>query len=135
MKNKSGAKRGARMNPIIFGLLSSAISLILLCGIFAFILSGLEDPMATIGYGSLGALILSGALSAFLTAKYTGEGGCPVAIVTSLIFSAAIFLSSLIFGGVGSIGAALMNSLCYLLVGALFSYLGGKKKERRHKRS
>ena len=120
---------------LIFGTLFSfgmlLISTLILSGIFM----ALDTPTDSIEIKSLASLLISGAISAFVSAKFKGEGGTLCAIFISLITVFIMLIISLIASRGGVDGAIFMNYLCYLLISALFAYLGKKRERtRRHKK-
>ncbi len=119
---------------LIFGVLISVLSFFLSLLIFSFILSIFENPISFVSIASLAAFLVSGAVSAFATAKYKGEGGTVTALLSSLLASAVIFAVGLICCGGKIKLSLLMNILCYLLVSAIFARLAGIKKKRRRGR-
>lgn len=125
-------KRRSGGAALIFGTLTAIAATLVLTLIFALILARLGDPLGAIGGASLACLLLSGAISSFLTVRYRGAGGFASAALSALIIAALILIVSLIGNGrLG--GAALMNILCYLAVSLLFAALAARRKERRRR--
>ena len=127
-------KRVAKKGGLLFGVIFSFISFFLSSIVTSLVISLFENPISKIELGSLVTLLISGALSAFINAKYKGEGGTLYALLSALIASAAIFATGMILSGGNGTASLLMNVLCYLLVSALFAKLAGiKRKNGRRK--
>ena len=130
-KHKSQRRERSGAKAILFGTLMSLGLLFAVSAAASFVLLRLEDPISFIGVGSLASLLISGAISAFITAKYKGEGGFLSSLFSSLIFSLVIFSAALIIGK-GKLGIGLlMNILCYLLISVLSAKLATRKAKRR----
>ena len=119
---------------LIFGVLFSTVTLFASLIILSFILSRLENPVALVGIASLVSLLVSAAISSFVTAKHKGEGGTLTVLLSSLIVSIIIFAVSLIHSGGKAELSVLMNSVCYVAVSLLFARIAGIKKKRRIRR-
>ena len=130
-KHKSQRRERSGAKAILFGTLMSLGLLFAVSAAASFVLLKLEDPISFLGAGSLASLLISGAISAFITAKYKGEGGFLSSLFSSLIFSLVIFSAALIIGK-GKLGIGLlMNILCYLLISVLFAKLATRKAKRK----
>jgi putative membrane protein (TIGR04086 family) len=130
-KHKSQRRERSGAKAILFGTLMSLGLLFAVSAAASFVLLKLEDPISFLGAGSLASLLISGAISAFITAKYKGEGGFLSSLFSSLIFSLVIFSAALIIGK-GKLGIGLlMNILCYLLISVLSAKLATRKAKRR----
>ena len=112
----------------------SAATLFVLSIIFAVILSVMKNPIGSLKVTSLVALLASGAVSGIAIARRKGDGGVRCAIISAVIFALIIIAVSLIITGGKIGGLQFMNSLCYILVSALFALLPGRKKEKRRRR-
>ena len=89
------------------------------------------DPTAMIGEFSLIALILSGAVSAFVTSRVNGEGGTLIGIVSSVIAALLMLSVGLVWrGGLLPLGAVL-NVLAFTVTSCAFALLGKKRKKRK----
>lgn len=122
-KERSGA------HTVVFGVIVSAASLLILSLFASVILILTKDPLGSVGAASLAALVLSAALSAFLTVRFKGEGALLPSLISALIAGAMIILISLISDG-GNFGAAIMNSLSFLLPSALVTVLATRKRSK-----
>lgn len=122
------------LGSLVFGILLSVLLLFGFCAIFALIISKLENPMGILGGATLAALILSGALSAFITVKRRGDGGFSISLLSSSAVSVILLVAGLIAGGGKIPFAPLMNALCYLLVSFFFAWLASRKRKRRIRR-
>ena len=102
--------------------------------ILAIISSLTKDPTALTGAFSLVALILSGAISGFVTSRVNGDGGALVGILASVIAASLILIVGLIWKrGLLNLGAAL-NILSFVGVSSVFSMLGKKRARTAHRK-
>ena len=118
-------------------LLGAAFAIAVLVAI-SFILSVIssmtKNPTALIGAFSLIALILSGAISGFVTSKVNGDGGMLVAILSSVISAFTILAIGLIWKG-GAIKLSVpLNLLVFIAVSVIASLLGKKQPKRKKRR-
>ena len=116
------------------GSLFSLAIITVISFILALASSFTKDPTALTGAFSLLALILSGALSGFITSKVNGDGGGLIGIISSLISTGALLLIGLVWKGGFLPIDAIINALAYLGVSVIFSFLGQKKLKRSRKR-
>ena len=120
-------------------LLGAAFALAVLM-IVSFVLSLIssmtKDPVSLIGALSLVALILSGAISGFVTSKVNGDGGVLVAILSSIISAFTILAIGLIWKG-GAIKLSVpLNLTVFIAVSVIASLLGKKQpKKSKHRYS
>ena len=120
-------------------LLGAAFALAVLM-IVSFVLSLIssmtKDPISLIGALSLVALILSGAISGFVTSKVNGDGGVLVAILSSIISAFTILAIGLIWKG-GAIKLSVpLNLTVFIAVSVIASLLGKKQpKKSKHRYS
>ena len=116
------------------GLLISVIMLPLFSLLAAFIAYSGEDPTGVIGTYSLIALLLSAAVSGFITSKMKGEGGWRTVLLTALTVVLIMLIAAVIITGGTPEISALMNYLCYIGISVLSGYLAlPRKKHRRRK--
>lgn len=116
---------------LIICLSISVVSILLISIIFALVAEGSKDPTGNIGIFSLSALLISGAISGFVSAKIKGEKAIGFSALISLVTIFIMLMLCLIISGkVGS--GALMNYLCYMLVSVFFSFIGSREKKHRH---
>ena len=118
-------------------LLGTAFAIAVLVAV-SFILSVIssmtKNPTALIGAFSLIALILSGAISGFVTSKVNGDGGMLVAILSSVISAFTILAIGLIWKG-GAIKLSVpLNLLVFIAVSVIASLLGKKQPKRKKQR-
>ena len=133
MKKSRVINRSTTLSPIIRGVVLSFILLLISSFIVSLILSGFKNPIERLGIGSLIAFMLSGALSGFIIAKRNKGSGFKTALISSVIFIAVVFLSSLLSEGGSISGKAFMNYLCYLMISAFSAFVGAREKSR-HRR-
>ena len=129
-KNKSISR------TVLVGTSVSVLSFLLISLISSFVLSLVPDPLSAVGIASIGALVLSGAISSFFTVKYKGEGGFICSMICAAVCILIIIAVSLIAskGAIG--GRGIMNIVSYAAISLLFSYLGtktGNKRFRPHR--
>ena len=118
-------------------LLVAAFAIAVLVAV-SFILSVIssmtKNPTALIGAFSLIALILSGAISGFVTSKVNGDGGMLVAILSSVISAFTFLAIGLIWKG-GAIKLSVpLNLLVFIAVSVIASLLGKKQPKRKKHR-
>ena len=114
----------------LFSLATIAITSFILAIISAFT----KDPTALTGAFSLLTLLLSGALSGFVTSKARGDGGGLIGIISALIATGLILLVGLVWKGEFLPIGAIINAFAYLGISVIFSILGQKKLKRSRKR-
>lgn len=118
-------------------LLGAAFALVVMLAV-SFILSVIssmtKDPTSFIGAFSLLSLILSGAISGFVTSKVNGDGGVLIAILSSVISAFTILAIGLIWKG-GAIKLSVpLNLLVFIAVSLIASLLGKKQPKRKKHR-
>ncbi len=93
-----------------------------------------KNPTSGIKIISLLSFLLSGAASGFISAKIIKSQSLLASVFGSTAFSCALFVLSLFSGG--NALNMIMNVVCYILISAFFTYLGGikKRKTRRIRR-
>lgn len=122
-----------RGGGIVIGIVLQAVLLVILCAVGALIAIGGGDPVPKAGAYSLAAFLITGALSALIISATRREGGFISAFLSSLAFVIILFTVGIISGGGKLAGAVFVNYLCYLPLSALFAYLGGLRRGRRHR--
>lgn len=133
-KHRFGTKERKGAHAVIFGIATSAVSLLLMTLIASAILLLVSDPLSTVGGASLGVLVLSSVLTAFLTVKFKGDGALIPTLISSLAVSVLIIVVSIIVGGTEATGSAIMNAVSYLLPSSLVTALATRKKTKSHGR-
>ena len=135
MKNSRHTAHRTSARALLFGIILSTAMFFACAFICAIISSGLENPTARLGMTSLAAFLIGGAISAFATAKYKGEGGFAPALLSSLFLTLALFLVGLIMSGGSLPLITVINLICYLGVSALFALLAIRKPTNHRRRS
>ena len=101
--------------------------------LLALISSFTKNPTALTGILSLIALLLSGAISGYVTSRVNGEGGSLIGILSAVICVFLITVVGLIWkGGALNLGMPL-NLLAFIGVSVLFSILGSKRLKKKHR--
>lgn len=118
---------------VLLGSFFSIASLIICALLGSAILMLFENPTGNIKLASLIILLISGAVCGFSISASRKNGGILSAVFSSAICALLIITVGIIMGGVGASGGVFMNALCYMLVCALFAYLG-RRRERKRKR-
>lgn len=118
-------------------LLGAAFALAVIIAV-SFILSVIssmtKNPTSLVGAFSLLSLILSGAISGFVTSKVNGEGGVIVAVLSSVISAFTVLAIGLIWKG-GAIKLSVpLNLLVFIAVSVIASLLGKKQPKRKKHR-
>lgn len=128
-------KRFSSDNTALSFLICLGISLsviIMLSCILALIANTSKDPTGNLAVFSLCALLISGAVSGFITArmkKSMAFVALTALAVLLVMLIACIVISCKISGG------ALMNYACYMGISCLFGFLGSREpKRRRHRK-
>ena len=130
-KFKSHKRKRTNASAIALGLCLSVLSFLLLSFALSFILAMFRDPLSLIGMFSVAALLLSGAISGFVTAKYKGEGAILPVSVSSLCFALALLGIGLILTrGILPI-ISLINLFAYLVLTVGFAFIAIRSKRRR----
>lgn len=133
-KRRSSNADRSPLSVFIFGIIFSFAALTLLSFISSLILLSISNPLLSIKTTSLAVLLCAGAISGFTISKYKGEMNLSIAVSASLTVAVVMLGISLICakGNVG--GGVFMNYICYVLVSALFAFLGRKRKVRHRHR-
>ena len=119
---------------MLLGTAFSIVVIILTALIMAIISSLTKDPTSLTGAFSLVTLLISGAISGFVTSRANGEGGKLVGIVSSISAAFIIVIVGLVWKrGMLNLGA-LINVIAFIAVSVVFSMLGTKKVKRGHRR-
>lgn len=119
---------------ILLGAGFTIVTIVITSFIFAIISSFTKNPTALTGILSLVALLLSGAISGFVTSAANGEGGALIGILSTVVSALLILTVGLIWrGGALNLGM-LLNLLAFIGISVLFSILGKKRIKRGHKR-
>lgn len=133
---KTNSRRKASLS-LPYSVLLSVIFSVLAFTVCALIGSAFlmmtENPTGKIKIASLIIFLVSGAISGFSVSALRKNGGILCAILSAGITSILIIATGLLFSGGSTGGALFMNALCYMLVCALFSYLGGKRPTKRRR--
>ena len=114
-----------------------AIAVIVVVSFILSVISSLtKDPTSLIGAFSLLSLILSGAISGFVTSKVNGDGGVLVAVLSSVISAFTILAIGLIWKG-GAIKLSVpLNLIVFIAVSVIASLLAKKiTRKKRHRYS
>ena len=108
--------------------LAVVVAMALLLAVLAYFTN---DPTATTGAFSLLTLLISGAVSGFVTSRVNGEGGSLVSAVSAVIAALLILAIGLIWrGGLLPLGAVL-NTVAFTVISCASAVLGKKKKKRK----
>ena len=129
MKRK--AKVGGVARPFLLGILAQAALLPALSLILALISTLTNNPTSLIGILAIGALLSSGGIYGFASAKLRGDGSVPFSLLSSLFFSLLVILFGLVFSGGEMKISVLIGQVIYVLTSLLFSALGNMKKKRK----
>ncbi len=135
-KHPFHTKTRSLSRAVLLGTGISVLSFFIVSAVLALVLSLIPNPLSAVGIAGISALVISGALSSFLTVKYKGEGGFISATISAAICIILILAVSLI-AGKGAMGTrGIMNTVTYASVSLLFSYFGTKtgKRQRGHHR-
>ena len=108
------------------GALLSLGVLIGMAALGACIAFSLKNPLGAVKPLSIAVILVSAAISSFLERRLGGSMlSC---VISSLMLIFLLLITGIIAGG-GKISAGvLINYACYIALGALFSYLGGRKR-------
>lgn len=90
-----------------------------------------SDPTSLTEVLSLVALLLGGAVSAFINSRLKSEGGFLISLFAALAFVLVLLLIGLIMSGGTLPFKCIANYLCYMGVSALTGFLGSRKRSRR----
>ncbi len=130
-KHRGLKKRTPAPLLMLYEVVFSAVLIIALSLLSAIVLSSMKNPTANIKIFSLIILLVCAVVSGFLTSRYNQS--ILSSIIASLIFTAIMLIISLICakGAVG--GGVFMNYLCYMGTAAVSAFVGGRKKENKHR--
>ena len=126
----------SKENPVLKVFLCmaiSALSIILLSLAFAFVANISKDPTGNLGLFSLAALIISGAIGGFTSAKIKKDSAVIFSALIAVGMALIMMILCVIINGKVS-GGSLMNYLCYIGVSTVFSVWGSKEKKHRHRK-
>ena len=102
--------------------------------VMALVSSFTDDPTSLTGALSLVTLLLSGAVSGFITSKANGEGGALVGTLSSVIAAALVLVIGLVCkAGRLNLGVFL-NLIAFICTSVLSSLLGKKLVKKRRRR-
>ena len=119
---------------LLICLAISVLCILSVSFIFALISSTSNDPTGSLGIFSLSALLISGAVSGFISGKIKKEGGIGFSALMALATTLIMLIFCIIISGKVS-GGAIMNYVCYIGVSTLMGFLATRKTGRaRHKR-
>ena len=128
MSFKKNAKNGTAYKIGISFLISAATlsAISLLSAVIAYCT---HDPLSLIKPLSIAAIIISAAVSAFITTK--------IYSITNAILSSLMLTLIMLTAGIIAVGgirpSAMLNYACYMATAALFSYFASRKPKRRHR--
>ena len=131
MKRRKNSSMGKATMLLIFSL-GALLTLFLLIVAVCVLSYFTPNPMGLVKPLAIVALIVSAAISGFITAKMTKSAGlcCLSALVVSLIIlSGGIIL----YSGVPSL-SVLLNASVYMACMSFCGYLGAKERRVRHRR-
>ena len=116
-----------------FGVIMNALFLILLLILGSAIISSTEDPIKSVGIGSVAVLYLSAFISGFITARRKGEGGFIPVLLSSLFFSLMLLMAGLVVSGGEPAPLSAINCPVYVVISLLGATLAKNRKRRRHR--
>lgn len=127
-------EKGGMLGAVIRSVLFSAVLFFAVMLVISVIIDRTEDPGRLIGALGIVGLLVSAALSGFITTRLTKEGGAAVCAASALIFALMLLLTGIILSS-GAPGIRCpLNCLCYLgvsLLGGLLASRIGKGRRRR----
>lgn len=126
-------KTRKKLNPLLFAILTSLTSLLVLSLIAAFVLLQSENPSGNIGIITVMLFPASGAISAVLTTLFKGENAVKEELMASFGTSLLIIALGLIFSKGALSSGVLINAAVFILSSLTVSYLS-RPKRRRHRR-
>lgn len=120
-------KTHSALSVMLIGVLVCILCFLFMSLIFGAVIYYTADPLSYSGIGALCAFLFSAALSALINAKRAHGTGAPLPVLSALIFSLSfLFAGIIVSGGQGAL-KLLMNTLSYLLITLLFSFLGSRR--------
>lgn len=124
-------KENKASSTFIFGIVFNAAAFFTVVFLTSLMLSKFKNPLGASSMASFIALIVSGALSGFFTAKYKGERAIMPSGLCAVFFASVLFGVAMISCG-GSIKAiTALNLLTYVVVAFIFAAFAKTKKRRR----
>lgn len=134
MRKGKGLNSGGVASSFLICLAASAVLIVLLSVVSAFIANALDNPTESIGILSLSTLLLSAVLGGIICSRINAEGGLRFAALVALaVVLVILFINVIITSGKVTAGA-FMNYGCYLGLYSLSAFVFKKKKgHRRHK--
>ena len=121
-------------NSLVFGILFTLATFLILTVIASLVLSKTKDPLGKSGLAAILVLLLCGAISGFFTAKYKGAHAVfPVAISSLTLAIPLLFCGIFITGGRYSLISAI-NLTLFVAVSCLFAALATGKKRKLRRR-
>lgn len=135
MKNSRHTAHRTSARALFFGITVSTAVFFVCAFLSAIILSRLENPTAKLGMVSLIAFLTGGAVCAFSTAKYKGEGGFAPAMLSSLFLTLVLLLAGLIMTRGSLPLITIINLLCYLGVSALAAIIAVRRPSGHRRRA
>ncbi len=115
---------------ICLGISLSAV--ILLSCLFALVANTSKNPTGNLGVFSLCALLISGAVGGFISAKIKKEKAMTFSALIALAVVAIMLIICIIIKGKLS-GSAFMNYACYMGIASFSGFLGSREKKRRRR--
>lgn len=131
--HKRRIKRGeiSGIYALLIGVGICAAAVLVISFVMTLISLTTSDPTALTEVMSLVALLLGGAVSAFINSKVKSEGGLVISLLSALTFVLLLLLIGLIMSGGALPFKCIANYLCYMGVSALTGFLGSRKRARR----
>lgn len=135
MKRIKGARIwDGKIASVALGVAVAVVSLVLCSAVCALVISFFNIPTRQVDLAAMIALLLSGALSASVTARVAKDGGRRRAIICAAVTALMIIAAALIGTG-GKIGGRIfMNLACYIMISVLFALIKFKGSRRRRRR-
>lgn len=133
MTKRYKTKDNSALRTLLTGFLVATLSFFGCMLLATLILYLGSDPTYKSELWSFGAMLLSGALSGFINAKRTGEGGVIIATLAGVALVLVIFLVGVIFSGLPSL-PSVINYLLYIGISAASAILASREPKRKRRR-
>ena len=130
MAKRKFRPQGGIPSSLAIGVGISAASFILLSVISSFIISATPQPLRFANIGAFAALLISGAVAGFITARLLPERKILYSLISALLFSLLMLAVGLIMARGGISGGVFLNYLSYILTSLLFAWLGSRERKR-----
>ncbi len=131
--SKSRKRNTSEFRAIALGAIISILSFLALSFIASLILSALKNPLGFIGITAFAVIMLSGAVSGFLTSKIKENSPFLPTLISALLFTAIILCAGLIMSGGRISSLTAVNAAAYVIIAAAAALLG-KRRHKRHRR-